>query len=90
MNKSQEFIQLMQECSNVIQQYLNHPIHAPRYEGMVSFLDQMTKGVEKGVFVKDYVTLPIMQMLDQNDPEDMIESVKAVFAFYRDNYQLPW
>jgi hypothetical protein len=91
MNQTEQFLQLINQCSNIVEKYQGHSIYSLRYEKMLNSLTRMQVGLKQGKQIsRTMITLPIMDMLEQNDPEDMIESVKAVFAFYRDNYQLPW
>lgn len=87
MNTDQEFLRVIKCCFDIINRYINDTSNGIRYKKMLERLDKTKAGVEKGTLPKDFLYLPVTQMMERDDPDDMIKSIQAVNNYYRTHYQ---
>jgi hypothetical protein len=88
MNKDDQFLQLMEKCRQIIMRNLpdNKDDHR-RFMLMLKELDGLGRTVRNGLLNTRMYYLGISQMIERNDPEEVIACVSELNRFYCNHYQ---
>jgi hypothetical protein len=90
MKKSQ-FLNLLSHCELVIKKYKNtvlypdYALYTSRYERMIEEIHQIKKAVQEDTLSTAFRNLEITNMLDRNDPDDILRHVMALNDYYLKN-----
>jgi hypothetical protein len=87
MKKSQ-FLNLLSHCELVIKKYKNtvlysdYALYTSRYDRMIEEIRQIKKAVQEGTLSTAFRSLEITNMVDRNDPDDILRHVLALNDYY--------
>jgi len=85
------FIKLITECKKLVGKYRNkekypeYALYDTRFDRMIDELYQIKDAYLSGKLSPDFKALEIANMLDRNDPEEIIQSVFTLNQYYMSN-----
>lgn len=67
--------------------YPQYALYNDRYDRIIKFAEDIKSAAINKTLIKDFYSLEITKMIDQNDPEDIIKSVLAANQHYCQQYR---
>lgn len=67
--------------------YPQYALYNDRYDRIIKFAEDIKSAAINKTLIKDFYSLEITKMIDQNDPEDIIKSVLAANQYYCQQYR---
>lgn len=93
MVKQIQFLKLLDHCIHIINRYINQDIYpefalyTKRYQRMLEEIEQIKEAIKQDKLATDFNALEITNMLDHNDPVEIIHHVLQLNHFYETNYK---
>ncbi len=87
------FQKLLNICIQTVKKYRDntkypqYALYNDRYDRIIKFAEDIKTAAINKTLIKDFYSLEITKMIDQNDPEDIVQSVLAANQHYCQHYR---
>lgn len=87
------FQKLLNSCIQSVKKYRDntkypqYALYNDRYDRIIKFAEDIKSAAINKTLIKDFYSLEIAKMIEQNDPEDIVQSILAANQHYCQRYR---